>query len=436
MQTVFTKRVLSATSSRSPTRVFSSFNPLEKVTQNNTKSVQNVQQNSIKKNTNFVQKNELFDSFHQTPSIKTWQQLHPIQKMSYVFGSISMVGCASTLWSSDSRQNFSTIQAKLDQYCSPQNLPQNLQQNFPASEPIKNIPFSLFPTAHASAQMDSNHNQYMSRMRVDGVLYPSLQSYMTFQGYYPGTRNFDKFGPHFLVGIMAAITLGYQLSQNVIGGEFGHKIDQIFLEHLTLSYDNRKKPWTYFTNTLTHFTPFHFIANAMALTSFAPSVGVMSPLAFVTMFCGLAVTTSVLSLSISTGLARTLLRAGKARPALLNPAVGASGVLAAMVLVSALTNPNSQISILGLTPSFNILTGVGVFMGLDLCGLIAQVLGYRSGLSHAGHLSGYLCGLGLFTLAKYQYETKYPRGTYKYYGNWIERTLINGGPVGKIEHLQ
>jgi len=49
MQTVFTKRVLSATSSRSPTRVFSSFNPLEKVTQNNTKSVQNVQQNSIKK---------------------------------------------------------------------------------------------------------------------------------------------------------------------------------------------------------------------------------------------------------------------------------------------------------------------------------------------------------------------------------------------------
>jgi hypothetical protein len=87
-----------------------------------------------------------------------------------------------------------------------------------------------------------------------------------------------------------------------------------------------------------------------------------------------------------------------------------------------------MVSILGLTPAFNILTGLAAFMTLDLAGLIAQTMGKSSGFSHSGHLAGYASGLLLYNLAKTQFDTKYPAQNHAKYGNWLEQSLIPTKP--------
>lgn len=244
---------------------------------------------------------------------------------------------------------------------------------------------------------------------------------MIAQGAINGTSQFDHTAPYALMGLFAAVTGAYQIGSR-LSEPTAVRLEQWFMNNMTLSYDNRAKPWTYITNAMTHFTPFHLLANCMAFNSFSSQVGVLSAPAFFSLFFGLALSSSAIGLGLNLSIARALLRFGKTRPSLMIPSVGASGVIAAMIAICALTNPTNSVSLFGLTPSIGILPALGGLITLDTVGLIAQACGKRSPLSHSGHLGGYISGIALFMLSKEKFERQYQRNTFSYYGNWLENT--------------
>eukprot|EP00461_Guttulinopsis_vulgaris_P000202 UN00202 len=282
------------------------------------------------------------------------------------------------------------------------------------------------------ATMMTHGMQELPPLLVDGRLYPTYDSYMQAEGFKPMKGNsFDTRGSYGLAGAFAAITAAYNLLP---------KSENFFVKNFTLSYDNRWKPWTYATSMMTHFNLPHLGFNTMAMLSFAPSLGVQTPQAFLAVFGGLGLFSSVMSLFMTLSMAKLLLLKGVARPSLLTPAVGASGALTGFVALSALTRPDQQAGIFFIPYQFNIMNLLASFMALDLAGFIAQCCGRTTGLSHSGHLAGYLGGILLFNHAKTTFESKYAVGTYRQYVNWLEntywpapRTKVNDSEKKKTE---
>jgi rhomboid family protein len=74
------------------------------------------------------------------------------------------------------------------------------------------------------------------------------------------------------------------------------------------------------------------------------------------------------------------------------PAVGASGAIAAILILFCLLYPKEKLLLFGFIP-LPAMWGALTFVGLDIWGLISQAEGGGLPIGHGAHLGGALCGL-------------------------------------------
>jgi len=306
---------------------------------------------------------------------------------------------------------------------------------------------------------------------INNVLYPTLESYMANQGfinqmtYVPKSQsniailsrsseyidqsqvqtqlNYkqqQQYGCWGLIGIWSIIFSTYKLA-TLNSFDFSKKSptpikkrnQDWFMRNLTLSYENRWKLSTYFTSAFTHFSLPHLLINSIALSVLSPNVGVVSPVALFSMFTSLSLISSLVSLPATTLLAKLLLSRGILRPGLLTPTVGASGGLTGLLAFFALNHCEQKVPLFFLPVETNMLHLLELMMGLDIMGVGLLCFGRNTGISHTGHLGGYLGGIGMFKFFKKKYEEQYPEQSYELYVNWVENLILpqkQNAPIG------
>jgi membrane associated rhomboid family serine protease len=140
--------------------------------------------------------------------------------------------------------------------------------------------------------------------------------------------------------------------------------------------------WTLVTSVFSHNMLFHLVLNLMVLSSFGPAMErMMGHTRFFLFFLlsGIAGSLGHVFCSIY------LLHIPN------QPALGASGALAGLILLFSLWFPRERILIFGIIPVRAIWGAVG-FVSLDLWGLMAQRQGGGLPIGHGAHLGGALFG--------------------------------------------
>ncbi|HMV65203.1 MAG TPA: rhomboid family intramembrane serine protease [Myxococcota bacterium] len=136
--------------------------------------------------------------------------------------------------------------------------------------------------------------------------------------------------------------------------------------------------WTLLTSAVSHATFAHILFNMLALWTFGADV---ERLVGSRGFLHLYVAGSILS---SLGHVAYTAATGQDIPAL-----GASGAVMAVAVVSALMYPNRRLIVMFIVP-MSALTAVGLFVLMDLAGVAFAA---QDGVAHGAHLGGALYGL-------------------------------------------
>lgn len=141
--------------------------------------------------------------------------------------------------------------------------------------------------------------------------------------------------------------------------------------------------WVVLTSVFSHNWILHLVLNMFVLNSFGRVVEMFFGWRF---FLGFYLFAGVVS-SISHCLVSTFIMGSPGLPAL-----GASGSLAGLILLFALTFPKEKIVLFGLIP-MPALIGALAFVGLDIWGLVSQAQGGGLPIGHGAHLGGSFAGL-------------------------------------------
>lgn len=140
--------------------------------------------------------------------------------------------------------------------------------------------------------------------------------------------------------------------------------------------------WTLLTAEFSHIESWHLFLNMFVLWSFGSILErLWGRLRFLAFYLVAAILASASHCAVSTFLL------GNAREG----AVGASGAISGLLLAYALLFPKHRILIFGILP-MPALVAAGLFVGLDLWGLVAQAQGGGLPIGHGAHLGGALCG--------------------------------------------
>ncbi|NJL24592.1 MAG: rhomboid family intramembrane serine protease [Calothrix sp. SM1_5_4] len=179
-----------------------------------------------------------------------------------------------------------------------------------------------------------------------------------------------------IIGINVFVFLRWNLAD---GGAL-----EYMLENYTVIWDGllAGRYWTLLTSVFSHNLLLHLLINMFVLNSFGTLLErVLGTRRFV-FFYLLAGAFS----SLSHGLVSAFILG---RPD--QPAVGASGAIAGLVLLFSLMFPREKILVFGLIP-LPALFGALAFVGLDIWGLVAQAEGGGLPIGHGAHLGGALVG--------------------------------------------
>jgi rhomboid-like protein len=141
--------------------------------------------------------------------------------------------------------------------------------------------------------------------------------------------------------------------------------------------------WTLLTSVFSHNMFLHIFINMFVLNSFGSLLeSVLGWRRFLVFYLGAGVISSLCHCVVSALLLHN--------PEL--PALGASGAIAGLVLVFALTFPDEKILLFALIP-LPALWGALGFVGLDLWGLFEQSKGGGLPIGHGAHLGGAFAGV-------------------------------------------
>lgn len=145
--------------------------------------------------------------------------------------------------------------------------------------------------------------------------------------------------------------------------------------------------WTLVTSVFSHNFLFHLLINMIVLMSFGPPMErLMGSARFLTFY-------------LTAGVVGSLAHAAVSNFLLDDPriaALGASGALAGVLLLFALTFPKATVLMLFVIP-VPAIVGALIFVGIDIWGLMMQI--DRGGgwpIGHGAHLGGTLSGLVYF----------------------------------------
>ncbi|CAM2069481.1 Rhomboid family intramembrane serine protease [Sulfidibacter corallicola] len=175
-----------------------------------------------------------------------------------------------------------------------------------------------------------------------------------------------------------AIFLGWTLFTGTEANE------RFFVENFLVSNAHLRAGyyWTVLTSVFSHNMAFHLLFNMMVLLSFGSWLErFLGKGRFLILYLGAGMFSSLMH-CVTTWL---LIARGDV------PALGASGALAALLLVFAAIWPREKIVLFGLIP-LPAAVGVGAFVVLDLWGLFAQSQGGGLPIGHGAHLGGTLFG--------------------------------------------
>ena len=142
------------------------------------------------------------------------------------------------------------------------------------------------------------------------------------------------------------------------------------------------RPWTLLTSVFSHIDPVHLLINMVVLYSFGA------------MLERLLRWQRFLVFYLVAGVFASLCHALTSAALLGEPgvrALGASGAVSGMLMVTGLLFPEQRIYIFGVLPVPG-LVAVLAFVGIDLLGLIGQSRGLGSSIGHGAHLGGALFG--------------------------------------------
>ena len=144
--------------------------------------------------------------------------------------------------------------------------------------------------------------------------------------------------------------------------------------------------WVLLTSVFSHNLFLHFAVNMLVLYSFGKVLSfVLGPWHMLKFYLVAGVISSLCHALVS--------KFFIGDPAL--PALGASGAIAGLVAVFSFLFPRQKLLIFGLIP-IPAFTGILLFIGLDLWGLLAQVKGGGLPIGHGAHLGGAFTGIAYY----------------------------------------
>lgn len=172
--------------------------------------------------------------------------------------------------------------------------------------------------------------------------------------------------------------------------------------------------WTLITSVFSHNGLAHFLINMFVLASFGPiTKQAMGGLRFLGFYL-----TAGLIASLSHCLVSKFLIGQPEQPAL-----GASGAIAGLVLVFALLFPKQKIYLFGIIPLPALFAGLA-FVAIDIWGLVEQTQGGGLPIGHGAHLGG------AFTGIVYYFGVLYP------VRNQIRRSFVFESPLRRRRRSQ
>jgi len=147
--------------------------------------------------------------------------------------------------------------------------------------------------------------------------------------------------------------------------------------------------WVLLTSVFSHNLTIHLLVNMIVLTSFGtPLEHLLGPRRFLVLYLIAGVMASLAHVATS----RFLI--GEAD----TPALGASGALAAILMLFAFSFPKARVLLFFIIPLPAIAAALA-FVALDVWGLVAQIGGdSRLPIGHGAHLGGALTGFVYWTL--------------------------------------
>jgi len=174
-----------------------------------------------------------------------------------------------------------------------------------------------------------------------------------------------------LIAMNIAVFLGWQVIPN------------FFYEHFLISSQHLQmgRFWTLITSAFSHNMLLHLVFNMMVLYSFGSFLErFLGKRRFIIFYLSAAVCSSLNHCLTTTYFLKTD-----------NPALGASGALAGMLLLFALIFPKHKILLFGIIPIPALVAAIAL-IGFDVFGLIAQEKGQWMPIGHGAHLGGSIFG--------------------------------------------
>ena len=141
--------------------------------------------------------------------------------------------------------------------------------------------------------------------------------------------------------------------------------------------------WVLVTSVFSHEMFFHLLLNMYVLNGFGDAIeSILGAKRFFVFYMAAGIFSSFAHAAVSAFLL--------GKPEL--PAVGASGAIAAVLILFCLLYPKEKLLLFGIIP-LPAIWGALAFVGLDVWGLISQAEGGGLPIGHGAHLGGALFGL-------------------------------------------
>ena len=185
--------------------------------------------------------------------------------------------------------------------------------------------------------------------------------------------------------LLVPVIIGLNVAVFLMWGFGGTENLQFMLNNFTVSWTGLSEGrfWILLTSVFSHNMFFHIFINMYVLLSFGSILEqVLGRAAFLNFYLMAGIVSSFTHAFVSAA----LLGAPD------QPAVGASGAIAGLILVFSLMFPKQKLLIFGLIP-IPAIWGAFAFIGLDLWGLFAQAQGGGLPIGHGAHLGGAAMGL-------------------------------------------
>lgn len=190
--------------------------------------------------------------------------------------------------------------------------------------------------------------------------------------------------------ILIPVLIGLNAIIFLLWNFFGPFSVSFMMNHFLISWDALASGrfWTLLTAAFSHNLFLHIFFNMYVLMSFGPVIEqLLGTRSFLFFYLVAAIVSSLVHAMVSAFL---LGEPGQ-------PALGASGAIAGIILIFALAFPKEKIFLFGLIP-IPALFGALAFIGLDVWGLIEQTSGGGLPIGHGAHIGGSVTGIIYYLL--------------------------------------